>query len=163
MNELFKTHLQNYSLDGLRSVCKSDLHNHFGKGGSREYIESIADIRIDSPPETFETVYQMDEWFRENIKIYCPYIRRLEAGFVQAASDNISVLAASFGFNEENMTAFIETMKSFNQQFAPNTIFLPELALGRNCDTDRELSRLVFLCLEVYNKIKELYYFDKTT
>lgn len=142
MNELFKTHLLNHSLDGLRSIFKSDLHNHFGKGGSREYIESIADIKIDPPPETFETLYHMDEWFLENIKIYCPYIRRIEAGFVQAASDNISVLAASFGFNEENMTAFIETMKSLNQQFAPNTILLPELALGRDCDTDRGLSRI---------------------
>lgn len=142
MNELFKTHLQNHSLDGLRSICKSDLHNHMGKGGNRLYIESIADIKIDQPPASFESVSHMDEWFMENIKIYCPYIRRLEAAFVQAADDNISVLAASFGYDEENITGFIQTMKSLNQKFAPKTIFLPELALGRSCDTDRELSRL---------------------
>lgn len=33
-------------------------------------------------------------------------------------------------------------MKSFNQQFAPNTILLPELAFARNCNTDKELLRL---------------------
>jgi len=34
MDELFKTHLQNHSLNGLSSINKSDLHNHFGKGGN---------------------------------------------------------------------------------------------------------------------------------
>ncbi|NLO08495.1 MAG: adenosine deaminase [Clostridiales bacterium] len=142
LNELFKEHLQNCSLSGLNSICKSDLHNHFGRGGSREYLESIFNIKIDSPPEKFEAFSHMDEWFIENIKKYCPYLKRLEAAFVQAASDNISVLAASFGFDEENMMAFIQTMKSLNLQFAPNTILLPEYALDRACDTDRELSRL---------------------
>jgi adenosine deaminase len=90
----------------------------------------------------------MDEWFKENIKKHCPYIKRLEAAFVQATDDNISVLAASFGF-DEGMTiggmdaeAFIHAMKSFNQQFAPNTILLPELAFERWCDVDKEFSRL---------------------
>lgn len=142
MNELFKSHLQNHSISGLSSICKSDLHNHFGKGGDKKYIESIAGIKIDLPPKSFESLFHMDEWYMENIKKYCPYIKRLEAAFVQAASDNISILAASIGFDEENMTAFIQTMENFNQQFAPNTILLPEFALERGCDTDKELSRL---------------------
>lgn len=148
MNELFKTYLQNHSLKGLSSIIKSDLHNHLGKGGNRNYIESIANIKIDMPPPTFESICHMDEWFKGNIRKYCPYLKRLEAAFVQAASDNISVLAASFGLDEENriggmeLEAFIQTMKSFNQQFAPNTTLLPELAFSRGCDTDRELSRL---------------------
>lgn len=142
MDELFKTHLQNHSLNGLSSICKSDLHNHFGKGGNIKYIASIADIKIDIPPAKFESLFHMDKWFQDNIKNYCPYIKRLQAAFVQAASDNISILAASIGFNDENMEKFIQTMKSFNQQFAPNTILLPELDFARGCDTDYELSRL---------------------
>ena len=148
MNELFKTYLQNHSLNGLSSISKSDLHNHLGKGGNKNYIESIANVKIDLPPATFESLSHMDEWFKNNIKKYCPYIRRLEAAFVQAASDNISVLAASFGFDEENNIGgmepaiFIQTMKSFNQKFAPNTILLPELAFTRGCNTEKELSRL---------------------
>lgn len=148
LNELFKTYLQNHSLKGLGSINKSDLHNHLGKGGNKNYIETIADIKIDLPPSTFESIFHMDEWVNDNIKKYCPYIRRLEAAFVQAANDNITVLAASFGLDEENriggmeLVTFIQTMKKYNQQFAPNTILLPELAFTRGCDTDRELAKL---------------------
>jgi adenosine deaminase len=145
---MFKNYLHNHSLEGISSISKSDLHNHFGKGGNKNYIEKIANVKIDSPPTKFDSLFHMDEWFKENIRQYCPYLRRLEAAFVQAASDNISVLAASFGFGNENtigdidFKAFIDTMKGFNQQFAPNTILLPELAFTRACDTDRELARL---------------------
>lgn len=148
MNELFKTYLQNHNLKGLSSISKSDLHNHLGKGGNKNYIETIADVKIDLPPTTFQSLSHMDEWFKDNIKKYCPYIKRLEAAFVQAASDNISVLAASFGFDDKNtiggmeLESFIHTMKRFNQQFAPNTILLPELAFARACDTDKEFARL---------------------
>lgn len=146
MNDLFKTYLHDQDLNGLSSINKSDLHNHLGKGGNKKYIESIANIKIDLPPKTFESLNHMDEWFKNNVKKYCPYIKRLEAAFVQAASDNISILAASFGFDGTiggmEPEAFIHTMKSFNQQFAPETILLPELAFERGCDTDKELERL---------------------
>jgi hypothetical protein len=148
MNEQFETFLQNHYLSGISSINKSDLHNHLGKGGNINYIASSVNLKIDLPPSTFESLSHMDEWFKENIKKHCAYIKRLEAAFVQAADDNISVLAASFGLDEENtiggmdVEAFIHTMKSFNQQFAPNTILLPELAFTRGCDIDKEFSRL---------------------
>lgn len=34
MDELFRTYLKNHSLNVLSSINKSDLHNHFGKGGN---------------------------------------------------------------------------------------------------------------------------------
>lgn len=148
MNNQFETYLQNHNLSGISSVNKSDLHNHLGKGGNINYIFSRFNLKIDSPPSTFESLSHMDGWFNENIKKHCPYIKRLEAAFVQAADDNISVLAASFGFDEEmtiggmDAQTFIHTMKSFNQQFAPNTRLLPELAFRRWCDVDKEFSRL---------------------
>jgi hypothetical protein len=140
LNELFRTYLHNHSLDGLSSISKSDLHNHLGKGGNISYIESVANIKIDLVPTTFESLSHMDEWFKDNIKKYCPYMKRLEAAFVQAANDNISVLAASFGGGIDE--SFIHTVKNLNQQFAPNTILLPELAFERGCCIDEELSRL---------------------
>lgn len=148
MNEQFEAFLKNHNLSGISSVNKSDLHNHLGKGGNVNYIASEFNLKIDPPPSTFESLSHMDEWFKENIKKHCPYIKRLEAAFVQAAVDNISVLAASFGLDEKmniggmDVEAFIHTVKSFNQQFAPNTILLPELAFARWCDVDKEFSRL---------------------
>jgi adenosine deaminase len=93
MNEKFETFLQNHNLSGISSINKSDLHNHLGKGGNINYITSKFNLKIDSPPSTFKSIFHMDEWVKENIKKHCPYIKRLEAAFVQAADDNISVLA----------------------------------------------------------------------
>ncbi len=73
MDELFKTYLQNHSLNGLSTICKSDLHNHFGKGGNIKYIESISDIKIEMPPAKFESIFHMDEWFQDNKKILSLY------------------------------------------------------------------------------------------
>ncbi|WP_426348589.1 hypothetical protein ACPWSR_12635 [Alloiococcus sp. CFN-8] len=148
MNELFETFLQNHDLSGIRSIEKSDLHNHLGKGGNVRYISSKLNLKIDLPPATFESLIHMDRWFNENIRKRCPFIKRFEAAFVQASDDNIGVLAASFGLDEQmtiggmDVNAFIYEMKSFNQQIAPDTIFLPELAFERRCDVDKELSRL---------------------
>ena len=66
---------------------------------------------------------------------------RLEAAFIQAAADNVKVLSAGFGYYED-VGALIQSMKNLNQQFAPNTLLLPELALNRNCNVDEEYSRL---------------------
>lgn len=148
MNEQFETFLQNHDLSGIRSINKSDLHNHLGRGGNINYFSSKFNLKIDPPPSKFESIYHMDEWFRENIKMKCPYIKRLEAGFVQAADDNISVFAPCFGLDDEMtiggmpIEAFIDKMNSFNKELAPNTILLPELAFTRWCDVDKEYSRL---------------------
>lgn len=141
MDNKFASFLQNNCLQDLSSISKSDLHNHFGKGGNIEYLSSKFNIEINSPPSIFKSLSHMDEWFKDNIKYKCPYLDRLEAAFIQAEADNISVLAASFGFDED-MESFIHTMKNFNQQLAPNTILLPELAFDRGCDVDKEFSRL---------------------
>lgn len=141
MDNKFVSFLQNNCLQGLSSISKSDLHNHFGKGGNIKYLSSKFNIEINSPPSIFKSLSHMDEWFKDNIKYKCPYLDRLEAAFVQAEADNISVLAACFGFDED-MESFIHTMKNLNQQLAPNTILLPELAFDRGCDVDKEFSRL---------------------
>lgn len=141
MNDQFKTFLQNHNLSGISSISKSDLHNHLGKGGNINYLASKFNLKIDDPPSKFESLYHMDQWAKENIKKHCPYMDRLEAAFVQAGADNITVLSACFGF-DENMNTFIDTMKSYNQKFAPNTVLLPELAFERWCDVYKEFSRL---------------------
>ena len=85
-----------------------------------------------------------------NVKCHCPgiegYLKRIEAAFVQAADDNIRVLTLSYGIDEINflggMVPFIKTMENFSTMFAPDTLFLPELALGREQDVDYVATRL---------------------
>ncbi|HKL98454.1 MAG TPA: adenosine deaminase [Mobilitalea sp.] len=145
----FITHLQNHNLLELSSIPKSDLHNHAGCGGNVNYIASQINVKIDQPPTVFESILHMYNWFTDNIKVHCSYLKRLEASFVQASDDNIHVLAMSFETDETNKIAgmdlglFIQTMNDFKQRLATSTIFLPELTFNRaTCDVNSAYSRL---------------------
>ncbi|HKL79539.1 MAG TPA: adenosine deaminase [Mobilitalea sp.] len=149
MPHKFKTHLQNHNLLELSSIPKSDLHNHAGCGGNVNYIASQVNVKIGQPPAVFESILHMHNWFTDNIKVHCSYLKRLEASFVQASDDNIHVLSMSFETDEANKIAgmdlglFIQTMNNFKQSLAPSTIFLPELTFNRACcDVDSAYSRL---------------------
>lgn len=144
----FGTCLQNHDLIGLSSIPKSDLHNHAGCGGNVNYVASRANVIINPPPDIFQSMSHMYNWFKENIKVNFTYLNRLEAAFVQASEDNIHVLAMSFETDEENKIGgmdiglFIQTINNFNKQLAPLTTFLPELTFNRACNVDDAYSRI---------------------
>jgi len=84
----------------------------------------------------------MQEWFNNNVKIHFPdkngYIQRVAAAFAQAKTDNISVLALSYGIDEVywlgGIDIFIAVMNGLHNAFAPETNFLPDLTLYDNVD-----------------------------
>jgi len=150
MNQQFRDALQNHSIPDLQTILKSDLHNHAGRGGSIQYIEAWANVRIEPPVQPFDSLSEMQHWFENNIKCHCAgiqgYLKRIEASFAQAAKDHIKVLALSFGIDEidslGNMDAFIGIMNELHMRFAPNTDFFPELALGRESKIDVVFARI---------------------
>lgn len=150
MDNRFEAYLQEGSLGNLSSIHKSDIHSHAGRGGKLDYISSWANATISLPPNKFDSLAHMQSWFSENIKPHCPglqgHLKRWEAAFAQASNDNITVLALSFAISEIDfvggMDSFIKILKEYNEQFALNTTFLPELTFDRACDIDKEFSRL---------------------
>lgn len=144
----FKTYLESHNIVGLSSIPKSDLHNHAGAGGNIKYVASKANMNVIPPPSVFESLSHMYNWYKDNIKVHCTYLDRLEAAFVQASEDNIRVLAMSFEIDEENKIGgmdiglFIQTINNFNKQLAPHTTFLPELTFNRACNTDSAYSKI---------------------
>ena len=142
--------MNSYNLNLIRDLPKSDLHSHAGRGGNIKYIEKWAGVKIIPNNRPFESLSDMQSWFVNNVKCHCPgiegYLKRIEAAFVQAADDNIRVLTLSYGIDEINflggMVPFIKTMENFSTRFAPDTLFLPELALGREQDVDYVATRL---------------------
>lgn len=144
MKQKFIKSLQENHILDLQKVPKSDLHNHAGRGGNIQYIGAWANAKIEPPAKPFDTLFQMQEWFENNIKCYCTgiqgYLKRIEAAFVQAYKDNIKVLSMSFGIGEIDflggMELFISTVSALHQCYAPNTRFFPELALGRESMID---------------------------
>lgn len=142
--------LMNGSLEGVRAIPKSDLHNHAGRGGTIQYIGSWADVHIEPPAERFPSLHEMQRWFVEHVKRHCPgvegYLKRIEASFVQAQDDHIQRLALSFGIDEVDalggMEPFTRTISELHRRYAPDTQFLPELALDRACCVDLTYGRV---------------------
>ncbi|MBZ9689360.1 adenosine deaminase [Clostridium estertheticum] len=138
MKEKFIKALESNDLDEMRKIPKGDLHNHGSIGGNKRYIEEWADISIAKPPK-FKTLNDMQQWFRQNIKFLIKgtlgYEKLIEATFVQAKMDGVKVLNMSFGIGEaseygnsvENM---VQALKRIHQSFAPDVIFMPEIALS---------------------------------
>lgn len=150
MKQAFIDSLMKNSLSGVQGIPKSDLHNHAGRGGSIRYISEWAQVQIHPPVEPFGSLHDMQSWFVENVRRHCPgiqgYLKRIEASFVQAAADHIAKLVLSFGIGEIDslggMEPFIRIMKDFHRRFAPESRFLPELALDRACQVEETNERL---------------------
>lgn len=145
----FRNALLHFSLEEMKDVLKSDIHNHASRGGKVDYISQWAGVKIDSPERAFHDILEMQIWFRRNIKRNCPgiqgYLKCLEAAFVQAKEDNIHLLAMSFGIHGIDtlggIDTFVNIIDKLHQLHAPETLFYPELALRRESDTDLILHR----------------------
>lgn len=150
MSDKFKESLRQHSLEGLRKIPKSDLHNHAGRGGSLQDIEAWKNIRIEPSCKPFDSLLEMQEWFETNVKRHCPgiqgYLRRIEASFAQAERDHIRVLAMSFGVDEIDalgtMESFMKIMNDLHARCGPRTLFYPELAFSRHMEIDPVMNRL---------------------
>lgn len=55
-DKLFVTALENKDIESLRTVPKTDLHNHFGNGGNREYIIEKTGVYIPPLTERFNSM-----------------------------------------------------------------------------------------------------------
>lgn len=141
MKERFKKCLEQHDINGIKEINKSDLHNHFGKGGRLEYLMKQHDVTVQRPPLKFDSLGHMDTWFYEHVKFKFNYLQRVQAAFAHANDDHITVLSASFG-PDKDMSAFISLMEKYNKNYAPNTVLLPELALDRDCDVDETYEML---------------------
>ena len=135
----FVTALKNESLPALQRIPKSDLHNHAGRGGHISYIEKFANVKITPNQRPFESLFEMNQWLKENVKCHLPqgaegYLKQVEGSFVQAAADNVTVLALSFCVDEiqllGGMESFRNTIDGLQKRFAPDTVLLPDLGLG---------------------------------
>lgn len=139
VNDKFIQALESGSMDEMQKIPKSDLHSHIGRGGSVAYIQKKLGVTIMPPSAPFDSLTEMNGWLKRNVNCHFPdksgYIIRVEAAFVQAAQDNIQVLALSCAMDEiyahgGSIQAYSATLDALHQRFAPESRFLPDLALG---------------------------------
>jgi adenosine deaminase len=138
------------SISKLMLVPKSDIHTHGGKGGRIKYFAEWANAFIKPSEQPFNDLNDMQSWFNSNIKIHDNgiegYLKRVEAAFVQAREDNIVILSLSFSIEVIDslggIDSFINTLNLFNELYAPETQYFPELSLGRDCNVNKTYDRV---------------------
>ena len=98
--------MQNLLVEGLRendvskllAVPKSDIHNHSSKGCRRVWLEERLRCKLPAPPDRFEGLEAMHDWYTGAVKPYCGgIVLRWEGAFAEAQRNHIARLAMNFG------------------------------------------------------------------
>ena len=142
----FAEALKSESLENIRRFPKSDLHNHFVLGGSREYIFRKTGYKIEPVTQALNTMSEMDAWSGKYIgsRFNSPEGRRLliEATFAQAKYDGVNVLEigedvwglGEFFHNDINELIFV--FGEANERIAPEIKLRLQIGLSRHCPID---------------------------
>ncbi|MBE5960479.1 MAG: adenosine deaminase [Lachnospiraceae bacterium] len=142
--------LEKNDTETIISIRKSDIHSHGGRGGNPSFISEKTGVKIPSPPQKFDSLSHMQEWFDHNIKPVCRgregNILRWEACFAEAQRNNIVRLALSFSIGDielvGGMEPFVAILNGFKEQYCPKTSFEPELAYSAYCNMKDEKERI---------------------
>ncbi|GFZ32994.1 adenosine deaminase family protein [Clostridium zeae] len=166
MKEEFIRALKNNDLNVMKTIPKSDLHNHSARGGNIKYIEDWIGKSIARPSDKFKNLHEMQLWNNKNInplfRGLLGYEKRIEAAFAQAQNDGIKVLNMSidadvifhYGYQVEKL---IDQLERLHHSFAPNVIFIPEIGFKTSTHIDimcllleLALSKKYFKSIDVY-------------
>lgn len=150
--------MQNMFIEGLKDndaakllkIPKSDIHNHSTKGCRRVWLEERLGRNFPKPPDRFDGLAGMQEWFTASIKPYCKDIEgiilRWEGAFAEAKRNNITRLAMNFGAAEVDFVGGMDTFQniigSFYQEYCPNTVFEPEITYISFCNVLQEAEKI---------------------
>ena len=134
----------------LLKVPMSDIHNHSTKGCSRSWLAEQLNMVLPEPPEKFDGLSAMQEWFTKEIKPYCTgkegIILRWEGAFAEAKRNHIVRLAMNFGVTEIDLVGGMEPFRKmidgFHQKHCPDTVFEPEITYISLCNVEEEAERM---------------------
>lgn len=143
MVESFIDALEQRNLERIREFPKSDLHNHFVLGGSRQYLYKKTGLRIEPVKSTLSSMDEMHVWNRENLgeKFETSEMRKLliRAAFHQAREDGVTVLEIGedvWGLSEffhNDIDELIEAFTTAQREIAPNMELRLQIGLSRHC------------------------------
>lgn len=154
-SEKFIKALKNHDLYNLRMIPKSDLHNHFVLGGSREYIQLQTSVEIPFLKGILTSMQGMHEWNNTYIgsRFNTKDMRKLliDATFFKAKEDGVTILEIGedvWGLREffnNNIEELINAFQDANQRIAPEIELRLQIGLSRHCPVSYLLK-----CLEPF-------------
>lgn len=137
----FVNALRDNDIFALRTIPKSDLHNHIPYGGSREVIYLLTRYKVPRLAKKLISIPEMNQWCNDNIKgkltnSNTDYTLRALAAFIQAKKDGITVFAPNFGLcarkhfdSYDDLIYFIQLLK---ETFSDCMQIYPELCFDRH-------------------------------
>ncbi|MDP4282159.1 MAG: adenosine deaminase [Bacteroidota bacterium] len=141
MEVSFQQALKNHDLRAIRKVPKSDLHNHSLMGGRLQDLEKFAGRKINRFHYGKEGIQGINRWlveeFRNVIRMPGAFDKALEAAFLQAKSDGVTVLEMTMDVGIGKLLnissqQIVDSLRNIHQKIAPEIIFRPELGFPRN-------------------------------
>lgn len=149
----------------LQKIPKADLHNHCVLSGSRDFLEKRTGRRIEPMKAVLQSMQEMDAWSGKNIGSYFDGTegRKLliEAAFVQAASDGVSILEVGedvWGLGEffhHDIGELIDCFQQIRERTAPDMKLRLQIGLSRHCSIP-----YLTECLKPFWGRKEFYSID---
>lgn len=135
--------LEQRDLEKISSFPKSDLHNHFVLGGSREYLWQMTGVQIKPIHGSLSSMDEMHAWNRDNLgkRFDTPEMRRILIGatFQQASDDGVTVLEIGedvWGLREffhNDIDELVEAFTTAQREIAPNIELRLQIGLSRHC------------------------------
>lgn len=135
--------LEQRDLEKISSFPKSDLHNHFVLGGSREYLWQMTGVQIKPIHGCLSSMDEMHAWNRDNLgkRFDTPEMRRILIGatFQQASDDGVTVLEIGedvWGLSEyfhNDIDELIEAFTTAQREIAPDMELRLQIGLSRHC------------------------------
>jgi adenosine deaminase len=158
----FITALEADDHDGLRSIPKSDLHNHCLLGGDRDYLRERTGLRIEPVREPLASIQDMHGWCARNLGGLTedPANRLVlyEAGVVQAARDGVTRLEVGVDVWERTLhssaASLTEALTAIHERSGGGIQWIPQLGISRHCPVPAILEWMApFLDLGVFATI----------
>ncbi len=163
---LFQKALLTSDVDLLKTIPKSDLHNHAPLGSRLINFSKKIGKTIMPPPEFMLDIAEMNSYIINNLRaeIVNPYGFKasLELAFKQAKEDGVHKLEMSVDCQfvtlfDDKEIGLINFLKEVHHREAPEIEYNPEVGLSRNLEIT-EAESWIFPCIESgYFKSIDLY------
>ena len=161
----FSEALKSGNIENIRRFPKSDVHNHFVLGGSRNYLFRKTGYEIKPITKPLNSMNEMDAWSSQYIgnRFNSSEGRKLliEAAFAQAKSDGVTVLEIGedvWGLSEffnNDIRELIAAFQEANEMISPEIELRLQIGLSRHCPVD-----YLENCLKHFWGHKEFYSID---
>lgn len=145
MNDFIEA-LKQKDLNAIRTIPKSDLHNHFVLGGSRDFLKLQTGKTIQPITTPLASMDEMHAWNEKNIgaDFDTSEMRRLliKATLTQAKEDAVHILEIGedvWGLAEffnNDIDELVDAFKRAQREIAPDLELRLQIGLSRHCPVD---------------------------